>query len=177
MNFEQTTLSIVLLTLHWRITANFVKFIMKRLNKQLHSSMQSSSIRYYNAKHTSLTLNTMMYLKLFYDYTIFSLMNRKLSNQWVDSFYIIKHVRELVYQLKLSFIMWIHSVMSITQLKLISSFKDNLYKHQSHMNSSSVKNKNTFNNVESLSYEINHILNKQTTQHDHSKPTEQYLIK
>ena len=45
---------------------------------------------YYDARHTSLTLNFMTFLWLFQDYIISDLINKKLLNQCVDSFCILE---------------------------------------------------------------------------------------
>ena len=53
------------------------------------------------------------YLKLHYKYFILGLSNKKLSQQRVDSFKMLTKINSLIYQLQLSFIMRIHSIISI----------------------------------------------------------------
>ena len=47
---------------------------------------------YYNTNHQFITIESdlMIYLKLFHDYIILNLMNRKLSNQCIESFCILE---------------------------------------------------------------------------------------
>ena len=47
---------------------------------------------YYDARHTSLTLDFMTFLWLFQDYIISDLINRKLSNQCINFFCILKQI-------------------------------------------------------------------------------------
>ena len=70
----------------------------------------------------------MIYLQLHQKYTISNLTNKKLSNQRINFFKIIKAVEKSkqIYRLKLSLIMKIHSIISIAQLKS-ATLKSNLY--------------------------------------------------
>src|SRR6266487_5550440 len=94
----------------------------------------------YNKHHISLLLNSgdLVMLKLHHRYHISDVKNKKLSIQQVRHFSIKQQVFFLVYKLDLSSNMKIHSVISVTNLKLLSSDKD-LYKHQYNKHSLSVK--------------------------------------
>ena len=66
-------------------------------------------------------LDIMMYLKLHSRYIIFELFNRKLFYQRVRSFKVVEAIEKTrqVFRLKLSSIMKIYSVISMTQLKFV----------------------------------------------------------
>src|SRR5204862_7495467 len=85
----------------------------------------------YNKHHISLLLNSddLVMLKLHHEYHVSDVKNKKLSIQQVKYFLIKQQVFFLVYELDLSSNMKIHSVISVTNLKSLSSDKD-LYKHQ-----------------------------------------------
>ena len=114
-------------------------------------------------KNIILTINDYVFLRLHVDYIIFELSNKKLSQQRVDSFKILRKINILVYRLQLSFVMKIHSMIFIVQLKFASTFNNNFYQRikQNVFNSLFVKTKNddeksnlTFN------YEIKRLLNR-----------------
>ena len=83
---------------------------------------------YYNKSYKTLRLtrNNITYLRLHHKYGISNLINLKLYHQRIDSFKIFEKVRSLAYRLKLSFIIKIHFIMSIIQLKSVSN--DDFYK-------------------------------------------------
>ena len=55
-----------------------------------------------------------VYLRLHQNYIISKLINYKLSHQRVGFFEILKRIEKLTFRLRLSFIMKIHSIISIT---------------------------------------------------------------
>ena len=75
----------------------------------------------YNIKHLIFIFKKKdeMHFKLYYNYFILSLSNRKFFQQKVDSFKMLTKVDSLTYKLQLSFIMRIHSMILIAQLKLV----------------------------------------------------------
>src|SRR6266480_760126 len=81
---------------------------------------------HYNKYHIFLLLNSenLITLKLHHEYHIFSIKNKKLFIQQVDCFFIKQQISSLVYELKLSANMKIHSVMSVINLESVSSEKD-----------------------------------------------------
>ena len=136
------------------------------------------SKHYYDAKHTFLAINEMIYLQLFHRYIISDLANQKLSNQHIRLFQVIEWIENLVYHLNLSFTMQIHSVISIAQLKFTLHEFD-FYNHQLKMNSLSVENNIIFknNNIKSAPfYKIEHLLDKWIWW-IHDKSVIEYLIK
>src|SRR5947207_8790739 len=86
---------------------------------------------HYNKHHILLLLNSddLVMLKLHHEYCVSNVKNKKLLIQQVRHFSIKQQVFSLVYELDLSSNMKIHSVISVTNLKLLSPGKD-LYKHQ-----------------------------------------------
>src|SRR5947207_1524651 len=80
----------------------------------------------YDRHHISLLLNSenLVMLKLHHEYHISDVKNKKLFIQQVDHFSIKQQISSLAYELKLSANMKIHSVMSIINLKSVSSEKD-----------------------------------------------------
>src|SRR5204862_6344483 len=95
---------------------------------------------HYDKYHIFLLLNSddLVMLKLHHKYHISDVKNKKLSIQQIKHFSIKQQVFSLVYELDLSSNMKIHSVISVTNLKSLSSDKD-FYKHQYNEHSSSVK--------------------------------------
>src|SRR5437773_12461895 len=85
----------------------------------------------YDKHHIFLLLNSddLVMLKLHHEYCISDVKNKKLSIQQVRCFSIKQQVFSLIYELDLSLNMKIHSIILITNLKLLSLDK-NLYKHQ-----------------------------------------------
>ena len=76
-----------------------------------------------------LNSDDLIILKLHHKYYVSDVKNKKLSIQQVEYFSIKQQVSSLIYKLDLSLNMKIHSVISITNLKLLLLNKD-LYKHQ-----------------------------------------------
>ena len=78
---------------------------------------------YYNSKYKALYIKSEeeIFLSLHYDYTLRDLRNKKISSQRAKLFKIIKKVNKLTYKLQLSSLIKIYSIISITQLKSISS--------------------------------------------------------
>src|SRR5947207_6291426 len=83
---------------------------------------------HYNKHHISLLLNfkDLVILKLHHEYHVSSIKNKKLFIQQVDYFSVKQQISSLTYELKLSANMKIYSVMSIINLKSVSS-KKNFY--------------------------------------------------
>src|SRR5436190_12812847 len=80
----------------------------------------------YDRYHISLLLNLkdLIMLKLHHEYHISDVKNKKLFIQQVDHFSVKQQISSLAYKLKLSANMKIHSVMSIINLKSVSSEKN-----------------------------------------------------
>src|SRR5205085_7818089 len=95
---------------------------------------------HYDRYHISLLLNSedLVILKLHYEYCISDVKNKKLFIQQVDCFSIKQQISSLAYELKLSANMKIHSIMSIINLKFISSEK-NFYNQSYNDHSLSMK--------------------------------------
>src|SRR5204863_7560549 len=85
----------------------------------------------YDKHHISLLLNSddLVMIKLHHEYCVSDVKNKKLSIQQVEYFSIKQQVSSLVYELDLSLNMKIHSIISVTNLKLLSSDED-FYKCQ-----------------------------------------------
>src|SRR5881394_489448 len=86
---------------------------------------------YYDKHHIFLLLNSddLVMLKLHHKYCVSDVKNKKLLIQQVRCFSIKQQVFSLVYKLNLSSNMKIYSVISVINLKSLSSDKD-FYKHQ-----------------------------------------------
>ena len=69
----------------------------------------------YDNKHIRIDLkkNSYVYLRFHHDYIISNIINKKLFNQRVESFKILKKIENLTYHLKLSSVMKIHLVMFV----------------------------------------------------------------
>ena len=84
----------------------------------------------YDAKHIDfeLIVGGYVYLCFYNDYTISDLINRKLNQQRVGFFKILKKIGTLIYRLELSFVMKIYSIIFITQLKSSSALNADSYR-------------------------------------------------
>src|SRR5204863_9237377 len=81
---------------------------------------------HYNKYHISLLLNfkNLVILKFYHEYHIFDIKNKKFFIQQVDCFSVKQQILLLMYELKLSANMKIHSMISVINLKFVSSEKD-----------------------------------------------------
>ena len=80
----------------------------------------------YDNKHKLLMLkiDDIIYLRLYKNYFLFSKFDKKLFNQYVESFFVKRRVNRLVYELNLLFISRVYSIILITQLKSINILID-----------------------------------------------------
>src|SRR5436305_9683730 len=80
----------------------------------------------YDKHHISLLLNSedLVILKLHHEYHVSDVKNKKLFIQQVDHFSVKQQISSLAYELKLPANMKIHSVMSVINLKSVSSGED-----------------------------------------------------
>ena len=116
----------------------------------------------YDAIHKTLKfkIDDKMYLRLHHDYIIFDLFNHKLSKQRVKFFFIIEKIDNFAFRLQLFFVMKIHFIVSIAQLKSITSNFD-FYRKTIDKNSSSIYEKQFTALIEQISlYEIKRLLNR-----------------
>ena len=119
----------------------------------------------YDAAHTSLklTVDDYAYLCLYNNYTISDLINKKLNQQRINPFKILKKIDILTYRFKLSSIIKIHSIIFIAQLKLTSTFNADSYRRSrfdaEHSSSMQLKNDSDPKNPAKL-YEIEQLLNR-----------------
>ena len=84
----------------------------------------------YDVKQIELKLivKEYVYLCFYNDYIISNLINRKLNQQRMKFFEILKKIKILTYRFKLSLIMQIHSMIFIIQLKSTLTFDIDLYR-------------------------------------------------
>ena len=119
----------------------------------------------YDAKHIELKLivKKYVYLCFYNDYIISNLINRKLNQQRMKFFEILKKIEILTYRFKLSSIMQIHLMIFIIQLKSALAFNIDSYRRSRFdvNNSSSMQLKNNNDSKNSIkSYEIKKLLNR-----------------
>ena len=119
----------------------------------------------YDLKHLLLYFKTedKAFLKLYYKYFILGFTNRKLSQQRVKPFKILKKIEHLVYHFQLSSIIKIYSIISIIQLKpfAITTAKIlNSYKKIINIEPFFIHNENDFDINKT---EINRIVKKKIT--------------
>ena len=132
---------------------------------------------HYNKYHISLLLNSedLVILKFHHKYYIFSIKNKKFFIQWVDYFFVKWWILLLIYELKLSTNMKIHSVISVINLKSVS-LEENLYNWLYNDHSSLMKEDCDINN-EWKSFYIEKLLDHHLCCYEHSKQIIEYLIK
>ena len=99
----------------------------------------------------------MIYLRLHKSYFLFSKFDKKIFNQYVESFFVKRRVNRLVYELNLSFTSRVHLIILITQLKSIDISIDSYLRSKS--NYSKFVDIDQQNNEDSR-YEIERIIDK-----------------
>ena len=130
---------------------------------------------YYDRKHQLMfmKINDYVHIRLHHDYDIsfIVILNKKLNQQYVDLFKILKKMKRLIYRLKL-FTHWrIHSILSITQLKSITSFSKIFFRRSRSKQSNFVFVEEDIDAVKS--WKIKRLLNKRQIKRRDSK----YLIR
>ena len=140
----------------------FANFMHKRRYDETHIDIQFK-------------IDDYVFFKLHADYITFDLSNHKFNQQRVDSFKLIDRVDTLIYRLELSFVMQIHFVIFIAQLKFASSSNSDSYQRSKSNNSLSITTKNDdFDDfTQTSNYEIERLLNRRIT----STNKINYLIK
>ena len=103
---------------------------------------------HYKIFDDSFKIDSMMYLRFYQNYTISKLFNKKFFNQKINFFKILKIVKvfKQTFRLKNFFVMKIHFVVFIAQLKS-TTFDLNSYNKLLKSNSSSIKKKIRFENL------------------------------
>ena len=114
----------------------------------------------YDNKHKVINLKSLTYLRLHHGYFIFHI-NFKLFNQRVILFKVFDKIENLIYKLKLSEIIRIHSIISIIQLKSTSDLSKDFY-HRALRSLSSVEEKefNTEFTAKNPLYEIDKLVDR-----------------
>src|SRR5436190_23764332 len=132
---------------------------------------------HYDRHHISLLLNfrNLVMLKLHHEYCVSDIKNKKLFIQQVDCFSVKQQISSLAYELKLSANMKIHSVMSIINLKSVSSEKD-FYNQSYNDHSSSVKEDQNIDDEEKSFY-IEKLLDHHLHCYECGKQIIKYLVK
>ena len=131
----------------------------------------------YDSRHTSfmLKLDEKVFLRLHKRYSLSFKLNVKLFNQRIDSFIIKRRVERLTYELNLSSVWRVHSMISVTQLKSASS-KSNLYLRSKLSHSDALKIEDMLNTDVEKNYEIERLINKRNRIYDKIIVT-QYLVR
>ena len=136
---------------------------------------QMTSKYYYDRKHQLLFMKTDDYalIRLHHDYNISTIevLDKKLSQQYVDSFKILEKIDNLTYRLKLSNHWRIHSVLFVTQLKSVSSSMKNFFNRSRLNQSDSVFVEKDTNQVKS--WEIEKLINKRQIK----RRDDEYLVR
>ena len=154
---------------------NRLKFIKREEIESIMTFVNVISKTRYDLHHKIINnvieIDFMIYLRFHQNYIISNLFNKKLFNQRVKSFKMLKTIDKVkqIYRLKLFSIMKIHSVIFITQLKSATSDID-FYERIVDKNSSSIKKENFHSKT--FHYEIKRLLNKRM-----SRNQSQYLVK
>ena len=124
-------------------------------------------VKYYYVKdHASIFMKTneWTFFRLHKDYkiSITTRLNKKYTQQYVDSFQIIERIERLVYRLIISTNWRIHNVFTIAQLKSCSSFDDDFYRRLKSTESNSMFVEDDIDQVKF--WELNRLMNKRTSQ-------------
>jgi hypothetical protein len=129
----------------------------------------------YDVKHQSFVFNIedKAYLRLHHEYFLLEKDNSKLSNQRSDSYIILRKINNMTFQLNLSAISRIHSIVFIAQLKSTSD-SDSYDKSRSTISKS--MNMTNDDISQKRSFEVKRILKKRTRKYEKITTT-QYLMK
>ena len=123
---------------------------------------------YYDKNHVSIFIKTneWTFFRLHKDYkiSITTRLNKKYTQQYVDSFQIIERIERLVYRLIISTNWRIHNVFTIAQLKSCSSFDDDFYRRLKSTESNSMFVEDDIDQVKF--WELNRLMNKRTSQRE-----------
>ncbi len=131
---------------------------------------------WYDHKHKSMTLRVKDYafLQLHHDYHLSDYSSKKLSQQYCDSFLIVKWVEKLAYELELLSHWRIHSIIFIAQLK--SALKDaDSFKHSWSNNSFSIEVEENIKKW--VSYEIEKLIDDRVRWFDRDSLICKYLVR
>ncbi len=116
----------------------------------------------YDRRHQSLNMKVkdfvLLRLHRGYNISITKILRKKLSDQYAESFKILKKIESLSYRLNLSSHWKIHSVISVTQLESVSDSFMNLFHRSRSQESGSIHMKDDIDNVKS--FEIEKLINK-----------------
>ena len=116
--------------------SKLIQLIIVNQYKSIHINAKNAIVfivlhikHYYNQNHTLqfFCIDNDINLQLHYDYILLSIQNKKLSQLFIDSLYIMKWIDWIVYQLNLFNIWRIHNVVSIVYLE--SVYINNFYWH------------------------------------------------
>ena len=148
-----------------------LKFSIKQIVQDSIAFSQVLFKIHYDRKHKNcqLQVNDWILLKLHkrYDISFIAILNKKLFQQYVDFFRILKKIENLTYRLQI-FEHWkIHSIISVAQLEFF------LFSFNDQQSSSSVSMKDESIDDKIRSYEIEKILIKRINRQRNTK----YLVK
>ncbi len=131
---------------------------------------------WYDHNHKSIILwvKDYAFLQLHRDYHLSDHSSKKLSQQYCDSFLIIKRVEKLAYKLKLSSHWRIHSIIFIVQLKSALKSADS-FKHSRSDNSFFIEVEENID--EWVSYEIKKLIDDRVQQFDRESLIREYLVR
>ena len=85
-------------------------------------------------------VNDFVNIRLHREYNVFVIKSKKIKQQLINSFKIIKCVNRLTYQLEFSINMKIHKVLFVTYLKFIINSRDDFYQRHRVLTSSLIIN-------------------------------------
>ena len=143
--------------------ANFIVFAQMKIK------------RHYDDKHKSIYMRERNYafIKLHHEYDILSttILKLKFSQQFADSFRVLKRVKRLVYKLKLLFHWRIYSILFIAQLESISVSIENSFRRHKIESLEFIFVENDTNKIKF--FEIERLMNKRQIARRDSK----YLIR
>lgn len=129
---------------------------------------------YYDNKHQSLIMKVddQALIRLHREYDIFSIsiFEKKLRQQYVDSFKILEKIDRLVYRLNLSSHWRIHSILFVTQLKS-TSLENDLFDRQRSTLLDSIFVRDNIDKIKS--YELNRVIDKRSIARRNTK----YLVR
>ena len=72
-------------------------------------------------------VNDFINIRLHREYSVLVIKSKKIKQQLINSFKIIKRVNRLTYQLEFSINMKIHKILFVTHLKFIINLRDDFY--------------------------------------------------
>ena len=159
--FFRDLITLLINNVNQSIKLNLLRIIYRKKTIDIMSFVNVQMKFRYDNKHkfVMFKIDNIIYLRLHKNYFLFSKFDKKLFNQYVESFLVKQRINRLIYELNLFFTLRVHLIISITQLKSID-ISINSYSRSKSNYSKFVNIDQQNDNEENSRYEIEKIVDK-----------------